>query len=264
VPRLVAVASVEQLTPRMTRIVFGGEGLKGFDAGAFTDHYVKLQFPPPDADYRSPFDVEEIRSSRPREHWPRTRTYTVREWEPRERLLTIDFVVHGEDGIAGPWARRARVGDTLQLVGPAGAYAPDPDAAWHLMAGDASVLPAISASLPRVPEGRPVRVLVQVDDRDDELPLATPGELRVQWLHDRGDEVLAEAITALEFPPGPVQAFVHGEASSVRAIRRHLIAERGLSPESLSVSGYWKRWRTDEGWREDKAEWKRLVEADVA
>ena len=65
-------------------------------------------------------------------------------------------------------------------------------------------------------------------------------------------------------PPGRVHAFVHGEASSVRAVRRHLLVEREIAPEALSVSGYWKRQRTDEQWREDKAEWNRLAEQDVA
>jgi hypothetical protein len=32
----------------------------------------------------------------------------------------------------------------------------------------------------------------------------------------------------------------------------------------VSVSGYWKRARTEEGWREDKAEWNRQVEEDLA
>ena len=47
-------------------------------------------------------------------------------------------------------------------------------------------------------------------------------------------------------------------------MRRHLLVERGLAREALSVSGYWKRDRTDEGWREDKAEWNRQAEADEA
>ena len=37
------VEHVQRLTPRMIRIVFGGEGLAGFGAGEFTDHYVKLR-----------------------------------------------------------------------------------------------------------------------------------------------------------------------------------------------------------------------------
>lgn len=260
-PRVVEVVDVTQLTPRMVRIEFGGDGLDGFAAGEFTDHYVKLQFPPPGADYRAPFDQEEIRATRPREEWPRTRTYSVRAWDPDRLRLTVDFVVHGEEGIAGPWAERAAAGDRLQLQGPGGAYTPDPDASAYLMVGDPSVIPAIAASLERVPAGRPVDVVLQVADVDDRVKLTTPGDLRVRWLYARGDEVLADAVRELELPDG-TDAFVHGEASSVRALRRHLIVERGMPREALSVSGYWKRARTEEGWREDKPEWNRLVQAD--
>lgn len=260
-PRLVEVVDVAELTPRMVRIEFGGRGLEGFSAGEFTDHYVKLQFPPAGADYTAPFEQEEIRATRPREHWPRTRTYSVRGWDPERVRLTVDFVVHGDEGVAAPWAKRAMPGDQLQLQGPGGAYAPDPAAPAYLMAGDPSVMPAIAASLERVPAGRLVDVVVQVADADDELELTTPGDLRLTWLHEPGDDVLAEAVRGLEFP-AKTDVFVHGEASSVRALRRHLIVERGMPRDALSVSGYWKRSRTEEGWRDDKPEWNRLVEAD--
>ena len=240
-PHTVHVEAVERLTPRMLRIVFTGE-LADFGAGEFTDHYVKLQFPVGDR--------------------TRVRTYTVREWDGER--LTIDFVVHGDEGVAGPWALRAQPGDSLQLMGPGGAYTPSPDADWHLMVGDPSVVPAISASLARVPAGRLVHVLLQGEDADDEVALESPGDLRVQWLHGGGDETLADALRALDWPAGDVHAFVHGEASAVRAVRRHLLAERELPREAVSISGYWKRTRTEEGWREDKPEWNRLVEADLA
>jgi hypothetical protein len=61
-----------------------------------------------------------------------------------------------------------------------------------------------------------------------------------------------------------LHGFVHGEASSVRAVRRHLLVDRAIPREALSVSGYWKRDRTEEGWREDKADWNRQVEEDEA
>jgi NADPH-dependent ferric siderophore reductase len=225
--------------------------------------------PPRHATYTAPFDIEDIRARFPEDLWPRTRTYTVRAWDPEALRLTIDFVVHGDEGVAGPWAAGATAGDTLQLSGPGGAYTPDPTAGWHLMVGDAAVLPAIGASLSRVPAGVPVHVLVEVSDPRERQPLESPGDLRVTWVaRDRAlapgaEGPLPAAVAALEFPEGRVHAFVHGEASSVRAVRRHLLVDRGLPPESLSVSGYWKRTRTEEGWREDKAEWKRLAEADL-
>ena len=262
--RHATVVSAERLTPQMVRVVVGGDDLEGLEAGAFTDHYVKVQLPPPGAGYAAPFDAEAIKEQRPREEWPRTRSYTVRAWDAQRSLLTLDFVVHGDAGVAGPWAAAAKPGDVLQLTGPGGAYTPDPDAAWHLMVGDLSVLPAIGASLQRVPDGVPVHVLVELDDEADRQELTSPGDLHVTWLDaDGSDNALLEAVRALEFPAGPVHAFVHGEASSVRAVRRHLLVEREIPREALSVSGYWKRTRTDEEWRADKAEWNRLAEQDV-
>jgi NADPH-dependent ferric siderophore reductase len=259
------VHDVRRLTPHLIRVVLGGEDLEGFPAGAFTDHYVKLQIPPPGASYSAPFDPEDVKARLPREQWPRTRTYTVQDWDEQNRLLTIDFVHHGDTGVAGPWAAAAKPGDGLQLMGPGGAYTPDPRADWHLMVGDESVLPAISASLRRVPAGAPVHVIVEVDGPGDEVALDSPGDVRLTWLHRNGNEdVLVDAVRALDFPRGAVHAFVHGEASAVRALRRHLIVDRGVPRESLSVSGYWKRERTEEGWREDKPEWNRLVEQDAA
>jgi NADPH-dependent ferric siderophore reductase len=259
------VEAVRRLTPHLIRVVVGGEDLDGFAVGEFTDHYVKLQIPPPGAPYAAPFDAEDLRARLPREQWPRTRTFTVRHWDGERSLLTLDFVDHGDSGVAGPWAAAARPGDRLQLMGPGGAYTPDPAADWHLMVGDESVLPAIAASLVRVPAGVPVHVVVEVGGPEDEIALETPGDLRLTWLHRNGaGDRLLDAVRALAFPDGSVHAFVHGEASAVRAVRRHLVVERGVPREALSVSGYWKRGRTDEGWREDKAEWKRLVAADDA
>jgi len=260
------VEDVHRLTPHLIRVVVGGEDLEGFAAGEFTDHYVKLQIPPKGAPYSAPFDADDVKARLPRDQWPRTRSFTVRRWDAERTLLTIDFVDHGDVGVAGPWASAARPGDGLQLMGPGGAYTPDPAADWHLMVGDEAVVPAIAASLERLRAGVPVHVILEVGGPEDEVALATPGDLRVTWLHRRAGvyDALVEAVRALAFPEGAVHAFVHGEASAVRAVRRHLVVDRGIPRDALSVSGYWKRGRTDEGWREDKAEWNRQVEADEA
>src|SRR5882757_4518829 len=86
-----SVLRTEQLTAHMIRVVVGGDGLTGFEAGAFSDHYVKLLCPHPDVAYPDPLDMEAVRRDVPREAWPRMRTYTVRDWEPDTRELTLDF-----------------------------------------------------------------------------------------------------------------------------------------------------------------------------
>lgn len=257
------VEQVERLGPHMVRVVLGGDGLAGFDAGAWTDAYVSVYFPPADAPYAVPFDIETVRAL-PRAQRPASRRYSVRSWDGA--LLTIDFVAH-DAGVAGPWAKAARPGDLLQFTGPSGGYRPDPDADWHLMIGDESALPAIAASLERVPAGRPVHVLAEVDGQADELPLTTPGELHLTWLHRTAqpvaDDLALRALATLDRPPGRVHAFVHGEAVANRALRRHLLGEWKIPREDLSVSPYWHRTYADERWREVKRDWLREVEQDV-
>jgi NADPH-dependent ferric siderophore reductase len=205
-----------------------------------------------------------VKERYPREQWPRVRTYTVREWDPERGRLTIDFVVHGDEGVAGPWAAGAKPGDVLQLMGPGGGYTPSPDAAWHLMVGDLAAVPAIAASLRRVPAGAPVHVIIAVPGPEDEIALETPGELRLTWLHGDGTgDGLAVAVRDLDFPAGDVHAFVHGEAAVTREIRRHLVLDRGVPRESMSASGYWKAGRDDEAWRAEKADFNRAADAEL-
>ncbi|MFK0228563.1 siderophore-interacting protein [Streptomyces sp. NPDC090303] len=259
------VVHTERITPHMVRVVLGGPGLAGFAADTYTDHYVKLLFAPEGVSYPEPFDMERIRAEFPRDQWPTTRTYTVRAWDPVHQELTIDFVVHGDEGLAGPWAARAQAGETVRFLGPGGGYAPDPEADWHLLAGDESALPAIAVALEALPEGARAQAFVEVSDTAEEQKLATSKDIHVTWLH-RGDrpagEALVEAITALEFPAGDVQAFVHGEAGFVKELRRHLRHDRSVARERLSISGYWRLGKSDEAWRAIKREWNDEVERE--
>ncbi|WBB79715.1 siderophore-interacting protein [Micromonospora sp. WMMD882] len=267
-PKKVTTAHVvraDRLTRYVIRLVVGGDELVGLPLGEHTDHYVKLLFPRPGVSYPTPFDLAAIRRDLPAEQWPRLRAYTVRAWDPVAARMTIDIVHHGDEGVAGPWAAGLRPGDPVHFTGPGGAYAPSPEADWHLLVGDESALPAIAAALERLPAGVPARVFVEVDGPADEQPLPSPGAVDLVWLH-RGDrpvgEALVDAVRALAFPSGVVHAFVHGEATFVRELRRLLRVERGVSREMLSISGYWRRGFDDEGWRSSKPDWNRQIERE--
>jgi NADPH-dependent ferric siderophore reductase len=256
------VVRTSRLTPHMIRVVLGGEGLAGFPAGAFTDHYVKLLFPPPGATYGVPYDAEQL----PQELRPVTRTYTVRAWDATAGELTVDFVHHGDEGVAGPWAAAAQPGDLIQLMGPGGAYTPHPDADWHLLAGDESALPAIGAALERLPPGARALVYVEVAGPEEEqAELVAAGGVELVWVH-RGEaapgERLVAAVRGARLPDGTGHVFVHGEAAAVRELRRHLRAERGLDPEFTSVSGYWRLGDTEDRWQATKREWNTAIEAE--
>jgi len=259
------VTRVEQLTPHMVRVVVGGAGLAGLDAGTYTDRYVKVLFPPPGVAYPEPFDLGAIREAMPRDRWPVTRTYTIRRWLPRVPELWIDFVVHGDAGVAGPWAARARAGEPLRFLGPGGGYAPDPAADWHLLAGDESALPAIAAALEAMPAGMRVKAFIEVPDEGEVQKLDTPGDADITWRYRERRPVgaaLVAAVRRMAFPPGEVHGFVHGEATFVKELRGYLLRDRGVPLSHLSISGYWRRGLDEDGWQSTKREWNQQVETE--
>ncbi|MFE0106837.1 siderophore-interacting protein [Streptomyces sp. NPDC059009] len=257
------VVRTERLTPHMQRVTLTGDGLAAFAAGDCTDHYVKLLFPIEGVTYPEPFDIQRIREEFPRDQWPVTRTYTVRSWDAETRELALDFVIHGDAGLAGPWARDVRPGATIRFLGPGGGYAPEAGADWHLLAGDESALPAIAAALEALPQGARAYAFIEVEGPEEEQKITTDAE--VVWLHRGGrpvGEALVEAVRALDFPAGTPQAFVHGEAGFVKELRRYLRVEREIPREHLSISGYWRLGHNEDGWQASKREWNAQVEAE--
>ncbi|MCH1866369.1 siderophore-interacting protein [Nocardioides sp. CFH 31398] len=257
----------ERLTPSMVRVVLGGEGLAGFTMpdGDPTDAYVNLAFPPAGASYGPVFDPKALKDL-PREEQPVRRRYTVRDWDADAGELTVDFVVHGDAGVAGPWALGAQPGDVLVLQGPSGGYRPRQDAERYLMVGDESAIPAIAASAAVVPAGRPLTVLLVCDGPEHELPITTEADLDLRWLHrsaDPGSE-LADELRTIDLPAGAdVCTFVHGEAEEIRAIRKHLLTEVGMSRADMSCSPYWRRTMDDEAWRAVKKDFVAAMEQDA-
>ncbi|MEU8662598.1 siderophore-interacting protein [Actinoplanes philippinensis] len=256
------VTRVEQLTPHMVRVVVGGDALTRIEAGQFTDHYIKVLFPLPGVTYPEPFDQGVIRETLPREAWPVVRTYTVRKWLPEAGEMWVDFVVHGDEGIAGPWAASARPGDPFRFMGPGGGYTPDATADWHLLVGDESALPAISAALERMPEGAKVQAFIEVSGPGEEQKIETRADAEITWLHRGAGAGLVDTVRGLDFPAGRLQAFVHGEATAVRELRRFLRVELAIPMSQLSISGYWRRGMNEDGWQSSKREWNEQIERE--
>lgn len=237
------VTSTEAVTPVIRRVWFRTDDLSAFAENGWTDRYVKLQFP------------------------EAVRTYTALFPDVAAGTLAIDFVTHGDEGVAGPWAQRAQPGDRVEARGPGGAYRPDPGADWHLLVGDESAVPAISAALEALAPEAVARVVILVEDAGHEPDLRLPAGAELTVLHRASladGEGLGTAVRALEWLPGRVHAFVHGEAQEVmHGIRPYLLTERGLDRAQVSISGYWRRGRTEEGFRQWKAELRATQDAGV-
>ncbi|MDV3127309.1 siderophore-interacting protein [Mycobacterium sp. 21AC1] len=264
----------EEVTPHMVRLVLGGAGKgTGFDTFSpndSTDAYVKLVIVGNGVDVDTlprPLTLDSF-NELPVEHRPTVRTYTLRRVDEQRGEIAIDFVVHGDHGVAGPWASTAQIGQPAYLMGPSGAYAPDPAADWHLLAGDEAALPAISRALEALPGNAVGKVFIEVGGPEDEVALSAPDGVEVNWIYrggradlvgeeQAGDHApLIAAVKEAQWLPGQVQVFIHGEAQAVmHNLRPYIRKERGVDAKwASSISGYWRRGRTEETFRQWKAE----------
>jgi NADPH-dependent ferric siderophore reductase len=238
---LLEVTAVRRVTPRVVRVTFTGDGLAELEP--WPDQQLKLLFPPPGRPVRLPSADDDVMRwyqaylAIPAEERPVMRSYTVRSRD-RDRI-DVDFVLHS--GAAGPataWAARAAVGDVLGRYGPDPAYRrPLSTEDTLLCAGDETAIPAVSSILS---ESVNAVAYIEVADAAEEQPL--PG---VRWLHRNGAEHGSRLLAAVREAALPEAAWLAGEASTVRALRRHLV-ERGLPKSAIEFTGYWRRQLTQD------------------
>ncbi|MFD8060724.1 siderophore-interacting protein [Streptomyces cyaneofuscatus] len=110
-------------------------------------------------------------------------------------------------------------------------------------------------------------VYAEIADAGEELELpAAAGGVEVRWVHrDRGGSLVAAVRGAGAGLDGVDAAWVAGEASAVRALRRHLVGERGLPKGAVEFSGYWRRALTqDDAPAEEDLAWAAERAADAS
>ncbi|MBT0770015.1 siderophore-interacting protein [Kineosporia sp. J2-2] len=261
--REVEVVRVQDLTPGMRRITLAGAEFReftsanGFAQPAFGstgfDDDIRLVFRYPGQDRPVLPTQEEKGLHLPRDPRPLSRVYTVRRWDPETGELDIDFARHGI-GVGTTWAYRAQVGDRIHFFGPGSSRALPQDADWLLVAGDETALPAIARLLEELPEGSRAQVFIEVGHQEDRQEVPERAGVEVTWLvRDSADadadaatdtgltSHLLDAVRNCAWWDGKPFAWVAGEQSVVRDIRRHLVEDRGMSKQDVEFAGYWRR-----------------------
>jgi NADPH-dependent ferric siderophore reductase len=252
---VLAVRQRDWISPHTVRITAGGPGFDALRMNEFTDKYAKIIFADPELGLTPPYDLAALRESLPPDRRPVTRTYTLRRVDVPRQQLVIDFVVHGDEGIAAPWAAHAEPGDHLTMSGAGGAYQPDPGCDWHLLAGDESALPAICSALEALPADAHGIVYLETCDPGEYLDVTPPSGIEVSWLHrpepGRQPRLLADALLAGPWLRGRADVFAHGERESMKAVRAAL-KTRLADGDLLSLSGYWAAGRTEDAFQSEK------------
>ncbi|MER7250900.1 siderophore-interacting protein [Kribbella sp. NPDC000426] len=247
---LATVAAVEDLSPHLRRVTFVAPRIaEAVTAGP--DQRIKVLLAPPNGTaIKLPSGPEWYAEwcAQPVDDRFIMRTYTIRALRPEVAELDVEFVLHGVNGPASAWVSEAQPGDEVGLLLPFAVdttstkgllhsgvdYVPPASSVRRILVADETALPAVAGILEELPTGVHATVFIAVPDVADVRPL--PGE--VTWVTDGS---LLEALKSAELPFEADYAWVAGESSMIKSVRRHLVNVVGMPKASISFQGYWKR-----------------------
>jgi NADPH-dependent ferric siderophore reductase len=243
--RRATVIAVRRPADGVVRVTLGGPDFRDFESTGPADH-VRLFFPDPatgilTAPAPSPEGDGIVRPDAPTIN----RDYTpigIRT-SADEATIDVDFMEHENAGPATLWALAARPGNELVVVGPRGSKRAPEDVDGFLAIVDATALPSLSRWLADIPAGTPVTVIAALDHDESWLRgYLTPAldDARVHVVGTAVDD-LAAGLAALDEIDAGTFVFAAGEARALAAVRRQLTTDRGLPPEQIAISGYWRR-----------------------
>src|ERR1700682_2584395 len=205
------VAAVQDLTPRMRRVQLTSPGLDRFEYLPGQDMALTFR--------RAGFP-------------PGPRPYTIRHYDPAQRLIDLDFVLHG-DGPGMRWAQAAHPGDSIEVVGPRGKITVVRDAAWHLFAGDATAVPGALAMMEALPPDVAAVAFLQVDAPEERQSADDGRGRQITWHYEvpspNCDIDLTGALAHAALPAGRGHAYPAGGGALGRGINAALLS-RGWGP----------------------------------
>ncbi|MEL3951181.1 siderophore-interacting protein [Streptomyces sp. LNU-CPARS28] len=255
------VLRTERLTPSMVRVAFGGSDVAEMASGG-RDQRVKVFLPQPGQsapvmpDTDSPDWYAAWRDLDPGVRGI-MRTYTIRELRRDPHELIVDFAVHAPapdapstEGPASRWARTARPGTRVGVLASveeenaAYDFRPPADTDWILLTGDESALPAVAGILEALPPSTRALVFLELHDPADRQELLTKADADITWL--TGEGTTTAAIRAADLPTGAPYAWIAGESATVKAVRRHLVTDRGFDRKRIKFTGYWRKGTTED------------------
>lgn len=225
------VKASNHLTKNMLRLTLHGEDLAALPDDS-QGAYFKLAFA----------------SSNPER--PIMRTYTIANYRKNDHEIDVDFMLHGEAdtvgaGVAAPWARQAKVGDTVSMFGPGPANFINPMADWYLLAADMTALPALTSNLSLLPQNAVGYLVIEILSEDDRQSLPVPEGLDVRWVinpHAGSDtSPLYEAITQVPWLAGQPAIWTACEFKTMKKIRQFYREQHSVPKSHLYISSYWKQ-----------------------
>lgn len=251
-PRHIQVQTWYYLNPYLRRIVFHSPDLADYPFQCHGAH-IKILLPLP---HQNQPTLPEYTTQGPR--WadnaekPFSRTYTLQNYNRTACTLTIDFVLHGDNGPTSYFAHHVQIGQTIGISPPMGPNPMLKPAQDYLFIGDLSALPAISAMLADMSDTTQGTVLLHLPDKTVQPPtFNTNALIKLHCFYGIPHEYdsLLEQVKQ-SYPQHPEHCFIWlaGEANMVTTLRQLVRKEWHIPAVQCYAIPYWHMGEAEESY----------------
>ena len=254
-PRYIQVSSWHDLNPYLRRIIFHSPDLADYPFQCHGAH-IKILLPLP---HQNQPILPEVTAQgvlwSDKANKPILRTYTLQHYNRSACTLTIDFVLHGDNGPASRFAHHVQIGQTIGILPPVGPNPMLKPAQDYLLIGDLSALPAISAMLTNMPTHAQGTILLHLPDTSAQLTnLNTTAAINIHHFYGLPHEYAPLLMKAQQSHPKNHDCFIWlaGEANMVAALRL-LVRQQWKIPVSQCYAiPYWRMGDTEESYHQHR------------
>lgn len=245
------VLSTEQITPHLQRIVISSEEFKDL-TDKVIGNYVKVLIPKGN---KNDLNIKTACM----------RSYTIGDVDSEDGTLTLDFVINMHQGPATHWAKMAKIGDSLAIVGPGPKKLEDLNQSHYLLLGDLTSVNAIKGYLGLLPTSTKIDVFIHVPSEQDIIDLNTSHS--VNWVvTNTPEKSMLIALSNLTITKQLPIVFMALEAGLVSALKTKLREQYTIPRINIVASGYWKKGFNSECYkqqRQQKTETQKIKKFDA-
>lgn len=244
--RTVTVTDRVELSSRMLRLTFDGEGLRDLVVTEPAAS-IRLLVPSPGIDDLVIPEWDGNEFLLPDGSRPVLRTFTPLRVDNVSGRLELEVVRH-PGGAVSAWAEHVEPGSPAAISGPGTGYRYPDGPRTLIVLADETALPAALQLAAMAPATLALAIHVEVISHDAVIDVELRDRASIDWHTTPNGATpggrLVDVVRSLDTVPDDTDVWAAGEASAMHAIRAHLFDTLGVPRKRATVRGYWKPVRT--------------------
>ena len=182
---------------------------------------------------------------------PTARSYSIRYYDRVNNLLSIDFVLHKDPGVACDWAKKSVPGSKIGFFGPGPKVLYRQSADNFLLIGDASAIPALMALIDQIDIGALINVVLELEEGCIPfIDCQRKRNIQWHWLVQKFNPqtTVLPLVKKLSLDFRKTSVTLAGEHKTVVCLRQYFRTEN-IDQKSLYAVPYWSHQQDEDSYR---------------